>query len=338
MSDENLYKIVKDKLCSRIYDGTYDEGERIPPERELASQLNVSRVTIRRALVELEEEELILWEVGRGTRVTFHNYGYPDELDMIVLIAPARNPFFSRFIEQFQSSAERNGALLLYVEKPGAETLEDCLYRLYRRGLRNVTAWLEDMQIDRKKLKRLRALGMNMVFFDSDKGMPYADCVTLDNRRAVGALYGELKKCGYKSIEYVGWDDQDMYSAREREAAYVERSGNRGVFLRIPWEERRSCETYLRQEFKRHVPEALICSDWEIGEAVIRVVKSLRLSVRIATVDEVPKKQKGDAISYCQDIERMTEQIIACLKKQCRDSRSWSPKLYQIEGILRNVM
>lgn len=43
---------------------------------------------------------------------------------MIVLIAPARNPFFAEFIGRFQNYAETQDALLLYVEKPRLEELE----------------------------------------------------------------------------------------------------------------------------------------------------------------------------------------------------------------------
>ena len=68
-NDENLYKIVKDKICDRIYEGYHENGDRIPSERELAERMDVSRVTIRRALTELEGEGLIQREVGRGTRV-----------------------------------------------------------------------------------------------------------------------------------------------------------------------------------------------------------------------------------------------------------------------------
>lgn len=53
---------------------------------------------------------------------------------------------------------------MLYVEKPKSEGLEKSLYRLYKRGLRNAVVWLEDLQVDRKKLQRLRAIGMNLVF------------------------------------------------------------------------------------------------------------------------------------------------------------------------------
>ena len=208
MGNENLYEIVKNRICDEIFKGHYSDADKLPPERELEEMLEVSRVTVRKSLEILEDDGLIVRQVGRGTTVTLRNRGNKSELDMIVLIAPARNPFFAEFIGRFQNYAETQGALLLYVEKPRMEELENCLYRLYKRGLRNAVVWLEDLPVDVEKLRRLRALGMNMVFFDSDKALPYADCVALDNALAIRTLYGELKKQGYERIGYIGWDLQ----------------------------------------------------------------------------------------------------------------------------------
>lgn len=337
MSDENLYKIVKERICDQIYEGIYEDGDKIPAERELAERMDVSRVTIRRALAELEEEGLVRREVGRGTRITFGSRGHPGETDMIVLIAPARNPFFSRFIERFQEYAEERGALLLYVEKPRREILEDCLYRLYKRGLRNVVVWLEDILSDPQKLRRLRALGMNMVFFDSDQGLPYADCVTLDNRQAVWALYEELKRCGCGQIGYVGWDAVGMCSVREREAAYRERAGAQGVFLHMPWKEKSRLEEIVRTVFgqrREELPGALICSDQEVGGAVLRAARGLGIHIRVATVDEIAEEGRGDVVLYRQDLDGTIARIFTCLLAQCRDGGGWRADIYRISGIL----
>ena len=59
---------VKANLKERIVDGDFDEG-RIPSETELATELGVSRTTVRDALSRLEQEGAIWRKQGSGTFV-----------------------------------------------------------------------------------------------------------------------------------------------------------------------------------------------------------------------------------------------------------------------------
>lgn len=59
-----------------------------------------------------------------------------------------------------------------------------------------MVVWQDDQTVDREKLLRLRSIGMNMVFFDADDALPYADAVFLDNVDAVKSLL--------KSVEFPG--------------------------------------------------------------------------------------------------------------------------------------
>ena len=102
----NLYERIKAEICGEIYAGTYSEGDKLPPERLLAEKLEVSRVTVRKSLDLLQEDGLVVREVGSGTRICLPNRGNPADRDMIVLIAPGKNPFFSLFIRHFQKHAE----------------------------------------------------------------------------------------------------------------------------------------------------------------------------------------------------------------------------------------
>ncbi|MCF0229960.1 MAG: GntR family transcriptional regulator [Parasporobacterium sp.] len=63
------YLEVKNQLAFRIEEGVYPVGEMIPTERELMESFNVSRITIRRALTELETEGYIYRLQGKGTFV-----------------------------------------------------------------------------------------------------------------------------------------------------------------------------------------------------------------------------------------------------------------------------
>lgn len=64
-----LYTQVANKLRFDIENGKYIKGEKIPTENELCQIYNVSRITIRNALEELEKEHLLLRKQGKGTFV-----------------------------------------------------------------------------------------------------------------------------------------------------------------------------------------------------------------------------------------------------------------------------
>ena len=57
-STELRYVDLKNYICRQIYEGVYQDGEKIPSERQMAADYEVSRITVRKALELLEEEEL----------------------------------------------------------------------------------------------------------------------------------------------------------------------------------------------------------------------------------------------------------------------------------------
>ncbi len=64
-----LYLQLKDTLTADIRAGTYHSHQRLPSERELALRYNVSRMTVRQALLELAHDGAIYTRVGKGTFV-----------------------------------------------------------------------------------------------------------------------------------------------------------------------------------------------------------------------------------------------------------------------------
>lgn len=64
-----LYTQLYARLVEQITAGVYKAGDKIPPERELAESMNVSRITARQAIDALVEKGLVYREQGRGTFV-----------------------------------------------------------------------------------------------------------------------------------------------------------------------------------------------------------------------------------------------------------------------------
>jgi DNA-binding FadR family transcriptional regulator len=65
-----LYRQIADQISEMISQGEYTPGARLPPERDLAKQLGVSRPSVREALIALEVEGLLDVRVGSGIYVT----------------------------------------------------------------------------------------------------------------------------------------------------------------------------------------------------------------------------------------------------------------------------
>lgn len=69
VSAPRLYRIIAGQIAGRILAGEFLAGERLPSERDLAEQLQVSRASVREALIALELEGYVEVRVGAGVFV-----------------------------------------------------------------------------------------------------------------------------------------------------------------------------------------------------------------------------------------------------------------------------
>ena len=65
-----LYKQLIGALASKIEAGVYRDGDKLPTESELVEEYGVSRITVRAAIKEMEDEGLVVRARGKGTFVT----------------------------------------------------------------------------------------------------------------------------------------------------------------------------------------------------------------------------------------------------------------------------
>ena len=69
-STQPLYTQIKEILRARILDGSYQPHQQMPSESEMMATFNVSRITVRQALNDLQNEGLIFRIHGKGTFVS----------------------------------------------------------------------------------------------------------------------------------------------------------------------------------------------------------------------------------------------------------------------------
>jgi len=72
-TDMPLYREVRRRLLEAMSAGEWKPGSAIPSERELSARFGVSVGTVRRAIDELCDDNLLVRQQGRGTFVAVHN-------------------------------------------------------------------------------------------------------------------------------------------------------------------------------------------------------------------------------------------------------------------------
>jgi DNA-binding FadR family transcriptional regulator len=80
VDSRRLYRRIADQIADLIERGEYGAGTRLPPERDLARQLRVSRPSVREALIALEVEGYVDVRVGSGVYVNERRDGHEGAL------------------------------------------------------------------------------------------------------------------------------------------------------------------------------------------------------------------------------------------------------------------
>lgn len=340
MAPISLYLNLKDDIVSRILDGTYRVGGQLPTEQELCRTHGLSRVTVRKALEALKQDGLLTSVQGQGTLVSSRHGGYASSMDLIALIAPVHNPFFASFMAHFEHGAEANGSLVLFKQDFGGQAFanEALFDRLIRKNIRNVVFWPQSDNIDFGMLRRLRTVGMNMVFFDQPFDTDSADCVGIDNAHAVAALYEDLRRKTDKPVAFIGYEGLRIPSEIERERAFAEVSGG-GDIHRIPWGTDAEAATVglldrLLEE-TGSLPASLLCCNGPIGIAAANFMTSRGLAgTRIGVIDALPEMARYRLSAYRQPMQRLAEETYRRLVAQNELGESWQAGKFAIRGTI----
>lgn len=70
-----LYSQLQNLLLNRIENNVYEINDKIPTEDKLQKQFNISRITVRKAITELEKKGYLEKKPGKGTFVKTNNPG-----------------------------------------------------------------------------------------------------------------------------------------------------------------------------------------------------------------------------------------------------------------------
>ena len=109
MSKQPLYQQIYNELKTAILKGDLKEEDQLPTELELSEKHQVSRITSKRALVELENEGLIYRIRGKGSFVKAYESAKTnqDKLDILFIMPFPHNNGFGDYAQGIMTTLEK---------------------------------------------------------------------------------------------------------------------------------------------------------------------------------------------------------------------------------------
>ncbi len=217
-----LYLQVRDYILDRINEGVFKAGELIPPERELAENLQISRYTVRRALQELVKEDVLHRVQGSGTYVRERKKAETKRLNSIGIVMP----FSDAAIEMMLLSGMQN-ALRETAYNITLHTTANCpaqewegIQRLRNEGVAGLVIMPATAGESGRIVLDLKQSGFPFVLVDRRIDECITDCVASDNVQGGRLAAKHLLDLGHRKIAFLHHRKDHSSSVKDRCLGY----------------------------------------------------------------------------------------------------------------------
>ncbi|OLC51900.1 MAG: GntR family transcriptional regulator [Acidobacteria bacterium 13_1_40CM_65_14] len=304
MEKSPKYQKVFDALASEIESGRFKTGDRLPSEAELERTFGASRITVGRAVRDLQLAGLVERRAGSGSYVKARSV--TDALSFGLLIPDlGETEIFEPICQGMMASPLARQHALLWGSLPSAAASKEerawqlCRQYIDRRVSGVFFAPLEltpgKDAVNRRIAQALDDTGIPLVLLDRTV-VPYPDrgvhdLVGIDNRRAGYRITEHLLHLGSRQIAFVAVQNAAAtVEAREagyREALYAWNSPiNREFVHRLDPTELDSVRTLMASK-----PEAIVCAnDWtaaRLMRSILELGYSIPADVRLVGIDDL---------------------------------------------------
>ncbi|MCG3178751.1 MAG: hypothetical protein BIFFINMI_01080 [Phycisphaerae bacterium] len=181
-------------------------GDRLPSERELAEQLDVSRRTVRSALARLGDEGLLRPERGHGHVVTRPPDRLPDTTALLLPVAAANmlsSPFFREVFISLSQGMQQADRHMLSLFGAGRHLLQPSGSGSWDPMLRVVDS-LVSFEVFNEQVIALAGRLYPVVTLDVRMPLPGISSVTFDHPASIRMAFKHLADLGHRRIGFCG--------------------------------------------------------------------------------------------------------------------------------------
>lgn len=299
------YRAIFESLKESILAGEYGHGSRLPSETDLVRRFGVSRMTVVKAIKELQNLGLVVRRVGSGT---YANFPTEQESRLFGLLIPelGQTEIFEPICKGMASSPSAASHSLLWGTTPGQgqskEQITEQLCQQYigRRVSGVFFAPLEltpaKDEVNRRIIAALARANIPVILLDRCF-LPYPmrskyDLIGIDNRRTAYIATEHLVRAGARRIAFIG-RPFSASTVDARIAGYREALSSCGfprnedlVTRGDPGD-----EALIRDVLDRHKPDAFLCANDHTAatlmRTLIRLDRRIPEDIRIVGIDDV---------------------------------------------------
>ena len=299
------YRQIYDTLKDSIAGGQYRTGQRLPSESELVKTFSASRLTVNRALRELQLAGLIERRVGSGSYVSATNA--PGLTFGLLIPELGMTEIFEPICRGMAEAQLPDYHVLLWGKSPSdSQSLETRARELCQQWIAKKVSGVffaplelssDKESINRRIAELLQQAGIPVVLIDRDL-VPFPqrsryDVVGIDNRRAAYVLTTHLIEMGCKRLVFVG-KHRAAPSCVARAVGFREAVQDADLAFK-PDYIRHSAEPSDHNEVRRilrdYRPDGIVCANDYTAAQLMRTLESLSVKVpsdiKMAGFDDV---------------------------------------------------
>jgi GntR family transcriptional regulator of arabinose operon len=303
--DRPKYRLICESLKEAILSGEYGQGVRLPSENELVRRFNVSRMTVVKAIKELQQLGLVVRRVGSGT---YTASGTDQEGRLFGLLIPelGQTEIFEPICQGMANFPAASKHSLLWANSVGEDHPKEqvatqlCHQYIAQRVSGVFFAPLEltpiKDEVNRSVMAAFDRAKIPVVLLDRCFA-PYPkrnkyDLVGIDNRRTGYLATEHLVNAGAKRIAFLGKrfsaGTVDARIAGYREALFAHSlHRNEDLVTRAD----PSDGDLIRSILRKQKPDAFVCANDHTAatlmQTLIKLNKRIPEDIRIVGIDDV---------------------------------------------------
>ncbi|MFC5648723.1 substrate-binding domain-containing protein [Paenibacillus solisilvae] len=204
------YQMVKDYVLSQIENNEISQDDRIPSESEFAKLLDVSSITVRKALADLVNEGVIYRIRGKGSFVANQNTPVEKASSLIAFVISGIEMYDSSYMQIMKGVqsfiGKQDCKLIIEFVENNIEEEQDVILNLIQSDVRGILIYSSNPEYAKNYLDEIRKKSIPFVMLDRfPAGFP-VNCISCNNHDGAYEAVEYLIQLGHRNIGFAAFD------------------------------------------------------------------------------------------------------------------------------------